>query len=91
MKEKEHNKKTNLNIIQDVLTEKNEMSKFIRRKNGITLIALVVTIIVLLILARNNNFNIKWRKWNIWKCKKVKRSNKRRRCKRSSIIGCFRK
>ena len=30
--------------------------------SGITLIALVITIIVLLILARNFYFNVKWRK-----------------------------
>ena len=33
-------------------------------KTGITLIALVITVIVLLILARSNDKYIVWRKWN---------------------------
>ena len=39
----------------------------VRRKEekGITLIALVITIIVLLILARSKHSNINRRKWNI--------------------------
>lgn len=36
-----------------------------RANNGITLIALVITIIVLLILARSNNCDINWRQWVI--------------------------
>ena len=36
-------------------------------EKGITLIALVITIIVLLILARSNNSNINRRQWNIRK------------------------
>jgi len=36
-------------------------------EKGITLIALVITIIVLLILARSDNSNINRRKWNIRK------------------------
>ncbi len=34
------------------------MKKSLKQKKGITLIALVVTIIVLLILARNFNYNV---------------------------------
>ena len=42
--------------------------KTVKKSNkGITLIALVVTIIVLLILARNKHINAKWRKWNTFK------------------------
>jgi len=38
--------------------------KFSSNQRGITLIALVVTIIVLLILARNFHSNANWAKWN---------------------------
>ena len=42
-----------------------QLTKKIKTTNkGITLIALVVTIIVLLILARNINFNANRAKWN---------------------------
>ena len=44
------------------------MEKFKIGKNdnkGITLIALVITIIVLLILARSKHSNANWTKWNI--------------------------
>ena len=40
---------------------KNFKEKSLKNNNGITLIALVVTIIVLLILARNKYINVKWR------------------------------
>lgn len=53
------------------------MKKDLKNANkGITLIALVITIIVLLILARSNNCNINRRKWNTnkgTKCKNTKR------------------
>ncbi len=39
---------------------KNQKKNY-RKNTGITLIALVVTIIVLLILARNFNFNANWK------------------------------
>ena len=39
---------------------------------GITLIALVITIIVLLILARSINCYVNWRKWNFNTGKKSK-------------------
>ena len=39
---------------------------------GITLIALVITIIVLLILARSINCYVNWRKWNFNTSKKSK-------------------
>ena len=48
----------------------------LKQTKGITLIALVITIIVLLILARSNNCNINRRKWNTnqsTKCKNTKR------------------
>ena len=38
--------------------------KKLREESGITLIALIITIIVLLILARRKYFNGCWRKWN---------------------------
>ena len=40
---------------------KNFRKKALKSSNGITLIALVITIIVLLILARNIDFNAIWR------------------------------
>jgi hypothetical protein len=46
---------------------KNKVSKnpgTLKTSKGITLIALVVTIIVLLILARNINSNVNRRKWD---------------------------
>jgi len=39
----------------------NSIKKSLKANNGITLIALVITIIVLLILARNKYFNVIWR------------------------------
>ena len=42
-------------------TMKNNFFKNLKDSNGITLIALVITIIVLLILARNKYFNVIWR------------------------------
>ena len=45
-------------------------------EKGITLIALVITIIVLLILARSNNSVINRRQWNIRKSRASKRKNK---------------
>ena len=39
----------------------NHTKKALKASNGITLIALVITIIVLLILARNFYFNAIWR------------------------------
>jgi len=40
---------------------KNCIKNSLKASNGITLIALVITIIVLLILARNKYFNAIWR------------------------------
>ncbi len=34
------------------------------KNEGVTLIALIVTIIVLIVLARSNNKYAVWRKWN---------------------------
>ena len=39
--------------------------KFVNEKNGITLIALVVSIIILLILARDKYWYVDRTKWNI--------------------------
>jgi hypothetical protein len=43
----------------------NNMNLKIKENTGITLIALVITILVLLILARNYNRSVNRRKWNI--------------------------
>jgi len=40
---------------------KNCIKKSLKTSSGITLIALVITIIVLLILSRNKYFNVIWR------------------------------
>lgn len=40
---------------------KKMINKYARKNKGITLIALVITIVVLLILARDINCNINWR------------------------------
>ena len=50
-----------------------------RQEKGITLIALVITIIVLLILARSSNKHINRRQWNTRKGSTSKRKNKRSR------------
>ena len=50
-----------------------------KTNNGITLIALVITIIVLLILARSSNKHINRRQWNTRKGSTSKRKNKRSR------------
>lgn len=46
------------------MTQDRKIKNVINSNKAITLIALVVTIIVLLILARSNHCNINWRKWN---------------------------
>jgi len=45
--------------------------KSLKEKKGITLVALVITIIILLILARINN-KYDNRKWIIWKSRRSK-------------------
>ncbi len=35
-----------------------------KKDKGITLIALVVTIIIIMILVRDKCFNVNWTKWN---------------------------
>ncbi len=55
-------------------------------KKGITLIALVVTIIVLLILSRNNDCDLNRRKWNINSSNHSKGENRNSRGKRASTI-----
>ena len=47
-----------------------EVKTNFKGKKGITLIALVITIIVLLILARSINCYVNWRKWNFNTSKK---------------------
>ena len=49
-----------------------EVKTNFKSKKGITLIALVITIIVLLILARSINCYVNWRKWNFNTGKKSK-------------------
>ena len=49
-----------------------EVKTNFKSKKGITLIALVITIIVLLILARSINCYVNWRKWNTKPSKKSK-------------------
>ncbi len=46
-----------------------------KNKTGITLIALVVTIIVLLILARSIYIYASWREWNNNECSTCKFTN----------------
>ena len=59
------------------------MEKLFKRKNsGITLIALVITIIILLILARNINIKFN-RKWTISKSTKVNNNIRNKRDRRS--------
>ena len=50
-------------------------NKKVKKERGITLIALVITIIVLLILARSKYSNVNRRKWNIRKIKRGKRTD----------------
>ena len=48
-------------LCEEIITKHNAFRKNINSTAGITLIALVITIIVLLILARNQYFNAIWR------------------------------
>ena len=57
-----------------------------KNQKGITLIALVITIIVLLILARSKHSNTNWTKWNINEGKRCKARNKRSQCRRSKRL-----
>ncbi|MCI8618275.1 MAG: hypothetical protein HFJ60_08625 [Clostridia bacterium] len=61
-----------------------KLKKCIKRykNNGITLIALVITIIILLILARNINIKFN-RKWTISKSTKVNNNIRNKRDRRS--------
>lgn len=59
----------------------------LKNQKAITLVALVITIIVLLILARSKYCNTYWRGWNSSTIDIFKRKNKRRRGKRRSKYG----
>ena len=48
----------------------------IKSSKAITLIALVITIIVLLILARSKYSNINWREWDFNKSRRCKNKNR---------------
>ena len=48
----------------------------IKSPKAITLIALVITIIVLLILARSKYSNINWREWDFNKSRRCKNKNR---------------
>ena len=61
--------------------------KEIQKEKGITLIALVITIIVLLILAGVSIATIRRTKWNINKCNRSKETIRNRWCKRWSKNG----
>ena len=50
------------------------------KEKGITLISLVITIIVLLILARSKYSNFNWKEWNF---------NKSNECK-TRVLNCYR-
>ena len=64
---------------------KNTSKKF-RKENGITLIALVITVIVLLILARSYNCSpIRW-KWHTKQSDRSKGKNRRGKIKRNRNI-----
>ena len=61
---------------------KNLKKEALNSRKGITLIALVITIIILLILARNKYFDIIWKERNITtsrKCRNPKRYIRRKR------------
>ena len=49
----------NLNTLEKEISLEKNTQKSKNGKGGITLIALVITVIVLLILARNQRFNVK--------------------------------
>ena len=57
------------------------MKTYLKKDKGITLVALVITIIILLILAGISIAQLT-RKWNFWKNRKGKNSNKRSRGRR---------
>ena len=63
--------KTNSKTKEYLQQSKNTVSTE-KTTKGITLIALVITIIVLLILARSNNCDANRTEWNINKCNKCK-------------------
>ena len=52
------------NYKNELKFKKYKLKNYKLKQAGITLIALVITIIVLLILARNINFDVNWRKWD---------------------------
>ena len=69
------------------MEKKNVLLKRISNEKGITLVALVITIIILLILAGVTIATIRRTKWNINKCNRSKEEFRNRRCKRWSTNG----
>lgn len=63
-----------------------QQEKLKKQATGITLIALVITIILLLILARGKHSNTNWTKWNINEGKRCKVRNKRIKRRRSKRL-----
>ena len=55
-----------------------------QKEKGITMIVLVITILVLLILARNKCSNIIWTKWSNNKGKWSKNDSRNGKCKRKA-------
>jgi len=68
------------------MVKQEEKNTETRNNNGITLIALIVTIIVLLILAGVSIAMLTRRKWNIIKCNLCKICNRSKRNTRTSQI-----
>ena len=62
-----------------------------KKERGITLISLVVTIIILLILARNKYSNPDRKKWNINASTKCKRTDRKSSTTRRRIYGRIRR
>ena len=70
-----------------MIKKENELKK---NSKGITLIALVITIIVLLILARSKYSNINWREWDFNKSRRCKNKNRWGRKRRARKISTSR-
>ena len=82
-----------METIRKSITKKMKKEKIKRKgevnlksQKAITLIALVITIIVLLILARGKHSNTNWTKWNINEGKRCKVRNKRIKRRRSKRL-----
>lgn len=88
-KTKEREEKSKMKKKLEKTNEGKRVKNMIKSNKGITLIALVITIIVLLILARSDNCYVNRREWNFNKCTRYKGNKCVRKCCGTSKISIY--